>query len=647
MLEQARQTADPVALAEALSLAHHCLLGPDHAEMRLGLAEELMREGSRTGRPSDVSMGLLWRTVDLFMLGDPHAERYFTELCGSGRAHRHAAVGFVMSAMRVMLDIRSGRLAEAERLAVECAERGRAAGDADADGWYGAQLVAIRFYQGRIGELVATLTEFANSPAQSAIDNAFLAALAVAAARAGDRRRAHGALARICGEDLGRLPRSSSSWLVAITGVIEAAALLGNIPTAARAYDLLLPYARLPIVGSLGIVCFGSAHHPLGVASLTVGEPSQAVAHLRMAVRHNTALGHWPAATLSRHRLGQALAASGDLGSATAELTAAAREAELLVMALPAQPIDVATGWGWGLGGAAVPSWTRRRRSDDAAPRPVVVEDTTAPVPVHRQTGVGMGINLLGPVGLWVNGSEVTVGGRQAQAVLALLATRADEVLTLDWLVDQLWLRRPPRTARATVQSHVSRLRAAAGPLGQRQLRRQCTGYLLDTSIAEDRHLPLRATRPPRTRTCRRRPVADALAELQSALALWRGTPFTAIDDVPALDTERGRLEELRSEARLCELEALLRTGRPDRAVEPLRRFTSDRQWDERGWRLLMLALYRTGRQAEALHAAADARQLLVSELGLDPTPALAQLEREILNHDTAAHDHISHTRSA
>lgn len=340
VLEQARRTADPVALAEALSLAHHCLLGPDHAEMRLGLAEELMREGSRTGRPSDVSMGLLWRTADLFMLGDPHAERYFTELCGSGRAHRHAAVGFVMSAMRVMLSIRSGRLAEAERLAAECVERGRVAGDADADGWYGAQLVAIRFYQGRIGELVATLTEFANSPAQSATDNAFLAALAVAAARAGDRRRAEGALARICGEDLGRLPRSSSSWLVAMTGVIEAAALLGDIPAAARAYDLLLPYARLPIVGSLGIVCFGSAHHPLGVASLTAGEPGRAVAHLRMAVRHNTALAHWPAAALSRHRLGQALAASGDLGSATAELTTAARDAESLVLALPAQPID-------------------------------------------------------------------------------------------------------------------------------------------------------------------------------------------------------------------------------------------------------------------------------------------------------------------
>ena len=130
VLEQARRTGDPVALAEALSLAHHCLLGPDHAKMRLGLAEELMQEESRTGRPSDVSMGLLWRTADLFMLGDPHAERSFTELCGSGRAHRHVAVGFVMSAMQVMLSIRSGRLAEAERLAAECPERGRVAGSA-------------------------------------------------------------------------------------------------------------------------------------------------------------------------------------------------------------------------------------------------------------------------------------------------------------------------------------------------------------------------------------------------------------------------------------------------------------------------------------------------------------------------------------
>lgn len=338
ILGEARRAEDPVALAEALSLAHHCLLGPMHAGMRLGLAEELLREGSRTNRPSDVLMGLLWRTVDLFMLGDPHAERSFAELAGCGQTERNAAVGFVVSAMRVMLGIRSGRLTDAERLAADCAERGRVVGDADHLGWYGAQLVAIRWYQGRIGELVGTLSEIVNAPTLSVVDNGFLAALAVAAATAGDSRQACGALARLCSGDLGQLPRSSS-WLTAMNGVVEAAALLGDSDTAARAYALLLPYARLPIMASLGVACFGSAHHALGVASLTTGEPSRAVEHLRTAIEQNMALGHWPAAALSRHRLGQALTLRGERGdvrAAEAEQAGAAREAASLGMMLPA-----------------------------------------------------------------------------------------------------------------------------------------------------------------------------------------------------------------------------------------------------------------------------------------------------------------------
>lgn len=379
---EARRAGDPVALAEALSLAHHCLLGPDHAEMRLGLAEELLREGSRTNRPSDALMGLLWRTVDLFMLGDPHAERSFAELSGCGQTERNAAVGFVVSAMRVMLGIRSGRLVEAERFAADCAERGEVVGDADHLGWYGAQMVAIRWYQGRIEELVGTLSEIANAPTLSAVDNALLAALAVAAATAGDRRQACGALARIRNGDLGQLPRSSS-WLTAMNGVVEAAALLGDPDTAARAYALLLPYARLPIMASLGVACFGSAHHALGVASLTTGESSRAVEHFQTAIEQNMALGHWPAAALSRHRLGQALASRGsrsergNIRAAEAELAAAATEAASLDMMLPAT-----AGVRLGLGGelpeteTLVCTRSGRHWRIDLGVRSAVVEDS-------------------------------------------------------------------------------------------------------------------------------------------------------------------------------------------------------------------------------------------------------------------------------
>jgi hypothetical protein len=342
-VDEARSADDPLALAEALSMAHHCLLGPGHAGRRLDLADELLRVGSRTGRRGDVLMGLLWRTVDLFLAADPQAERSLAELDGALADQDHLAIGFAAAACHVMLRIRDGRFDEAEVLAADCVEQGTAAGDADAAGWYGAQLVAIRWFQGRSGELVPTLAELVHSPTLSAVDNAYFAALAVAAATVGDRREAACALGRLSGRGLSNLMHSGS-WLVAMYGVVEAAHLLDDTAISAQAYSLLLPFAELPMMGSLAVACFGSTHHALGVASMTVGEPDRAVAHLQAAVRANEALGHWPAAVLSRHRLGEARshrAQPGDGPLAAAELTAAAAEAAPLGMALPrVDPID-------------------------------------------------------------------------------------------------------------------------------------------------------------------------------------------------------------------------------------------------------------------------------------------------------------------
>jgi hypothetical protein len=322
-------TADPVARAEALSIAHHCLLGPDHGTLRRALAVELVGLSFRTGRRSDLLMGVLWQTVDLFLDADPHAGRRLAELRESLARDDHLAVGFVADAIDVMLAIRTGDLDGAEALARACAERGRAAGDVDATGWYGAQLVAIRWYQGRLVEALPMLTELVDSPTLSAIDNSMLAALAVAAALAGDRPAATSALARLCGADLAALPRSSS-WLVSMNGIVEAAHLLGDAETSTRAYELLRPYADLPMVGSLAVACFGSVQHALGVAALTAGELDRAVAHFHAAVRRNLALAHWPAVVLSRQRLAQALALRGgpqDAAEAERQLGAAAREA--------------------------------------------------------------------------------------------------------------------------------------------------------------------------------------------------------------------------------------------------------------------------------------------------------------------------------
>ncbi|WP_440064541.1 hypothetical protein [Streptosporangium sp. OZ121] len=336
-LEEARRAGDPAAWTEAVSLAHHCLLGPGQSETRHELARELIAAGFRTSCRGDLLMGLLWRTVDHVLDADPHAERHLAELRGLLAQQDHLAIGFVVRAIDVMLGIRAGRLEQAEAEAAACAERGRRAGDADAAGWYGAQMVAIRWYQGRIAELVPMLAEEVNSPTLSAVDNSYLAALAVAAATAGDHRQAAGALARLRGGDLALLPRSSS-WLVTMHGVVEAAHLLGDTEASAAAYELLGPFAGLPMVASLGVACFGSARHALGVAALTMGDAQRAVEHLQMAVRGNLAMGHWPAAVLSRVRWAQALALraeAGDAAEAARQLEVATSEAAELGMVLP------------------------------------------------------------------------------------------------------------------------------------------------------------------------------------------------------------------------------------------------------------------------------------------------------------------------
>jgi hypothetical protein len=331
---------DPELLAEALRIAHHCLLGPEHVSARRELAVELTKASFRTERHSDLLMGLLWQTADAYCAGDPHAGRLLGELKDHLAQRDHLAVGFVASAIDVMLAIRAGRFADAEALAAVCASRGAAAGDADHAWWSAAQLVTIRWYQGRLTELLPMLDDRVHSPVLSAVDNSAVAALAVAAALSGDRPRAASALAALCGSDLAALPRSSS-WLVTMNGVVEAAYLLEEPDVAARAYELLRPHAHLPMIGSLGITCFGSVQHALGVAALTSRQLDLAIEHLTTAVQHNLALAHWPALVASRQRLAQAHALRGSPGDADAahrELDAATTEAASAGLPVPDYP---------------------------------------------------------------------------------------------------------------------------------------------------------------------------------------------------------------------------------------------------------------------------------------------------------------------
>lgn len=329
---------DPLVLAEALSLAHHCLLGPQYAEQRLALAEELIAVSPTTGRPLDGLMGLAWRTVDLFLAGDRGATRCLNELRERLEIDRCDALSYLVAALDTMLATRAGRLLEAERLADDCHQLGLAVGDRDADGWYGAQLVAIRWLQGRGTELLPRLRDMVSSPTVAEQRPGFVAAVAVLGATSGAVTDARTALASLRSGGLRAVP-SSSIWLATMLGVCEAAHTLGDVAAAAEAYELLAPYAELPIMASLGVACYGSAHRPLGLAAWTMGRLDAAVAHLEAAIAAELAIANIPRHAVDLAALADALdkrGGPGDADRATEIRRAAIEEARRTGMSLRA-----------------------------------------------------------------------------------------------------------------------------------------------------------------------------------------------------------------------------------------------------------------------------------------------------------------------
>jgi tetratricopeptide (TPR) repeat protein len=312
-VERSREFGDPVVLADALNLAHHCMLGPGHHDARIAVAEELLRVGAFTGRSIDTLLGLLWRTVDQFLAGDPHADRSMRELRDLLHERGHRAVHYIVDAMDVMLSIRSGDFDRAEQLAAECAAEGQATGDEDATGWYGAQLSAIRWYQGRTEEMAGMLDALLSSPTLATGNEAFVAAAAVVAAIVGDRPEAAAALRRLRRDGFATLP-GSSTWMVSMFGALEAAVRLGDCEIAQEVYPLLVQFADRPVLASLAVACFGSAHFPLGNAARLLGDLETAIGHFRAAVHRNEVVGNAPARVLAQLALAAALGERGAAG---------------------------------------------------------------------------------------------------------------------------------------------------------------------------------------------------------------------------------------------------------------------------------------------------------------------------------------------
>jgi DNA-binding SARP family transcriptional activator len=248
---------------------------------------------------------------------------------------------------------------------------------------------------------------------------------------------------------------------------------------------------------------------------------------------------------------------------------------------------------------------------------------------------------VLGPLEVLADGRRLDLAGPRQRAVLAALVIDVGAVVSADRLIDELWGDAPPASATGSLQAYVSNLRRVLEPdrpprAPARVLASRPPGYVLQVepdqvdAVRFERRLAharalLDGGHPPEAR----RVVAEALG-------LWRGPAYADFAFEPFAASAIARLEELRLTAEEVHGEALLRSGDAATAVAEMERLAADHPLRERVRELLVWALYRCGRQADALRECDAARALLREELGVDPGPGLARLEAQILDHDPA-----------
>jgi len=226
------------------------------------------------------------------------------------------------------------------------------------------------------------------------------------------------------------------------------------------------------------------------------------------------------------------------------------------------------------------------------------------------------------------DGVDLTPVRPQQRALLALLLLRAGEVVANDELAEGLWGPRPPKTAHKALHGHISALRKR---LGAERIETRPPGYRLLLARGDE----LDAARFDQVVAAARADGPSARSrKLREALALFRGEPLSDFRYDEFAAPEAARLEELRLTVVEEHIDAELELGRHAKVIPQLERLVFDHPLRERMRAQLMLALYRTGRQADALRAFQDARTRLVDDLGIEPSPTLQSLERRILNHD-------------
>jgi DNA-binding SARP family transcriptional activator/pimeloyl-ACP methyl ester carboxylesterase len=242
---------------------------------------------------------------------------------------------------------------------------------------------------------------------------------------------------------------------------------------------------------------------------------------------------------------------------------------------------------------------------------------------------------ILGPLEVSAGGQLLSLPGARLRAVLAMLLAAAGQVVAAERLTEELWPGQPADRAAGSLQVRVSQLRKILRLAGEPgRLVTQSPGYLLRVEPGE-----LDAARFGRLADAGRAALEAGDAELAArrldrALSLWRGPVLADLADLPFAQAEAARLDEERVAALEAHAEARLACGRHAELVAELEMLTATYPLRERLWAQRMLALYRAGRQADALQAYRELRALLVSELGIEPGPEVRELEGRILRQD-------------
>jgi DNA-binding SARP family transcriptional activator len=252
-----------------------------------------------------------------------------------------------------------------------------------------------------------------------------------------------------------------------------------------------------------------------------------------------------------------------------------------------------------------------------------------------RREEAALDFRLLGPLEVADGGRVLALGGAQQRALLAVLLLRANEVVSMDRLIDELWGDEPPATAAKVVQVYVSQLRKALAQAGREPvIGTRPPGYV---ARVEPDELDVARFERELDRARRARSAGnpeEAARLLREALALWRGQALADFSYEPFAQPAIARLEELRLVALEERVESDLALGRDSDLVGEVEALVAQYPLREGLRGQLMLALYRSGRQAEALDAYQQARSVLVEELGIDPSPSLQELEKAILRQD-------------